>query len=138
VEMGRLFPDPDTDRARQLADLAVALLDAAGYQCGPAHTEVIMTPDVPRIVESQARLGGDKIPQIAQLATGFDPERGIFTALAGRAPAPAIPHAVGHIAYLALPAGLLRSVSGLDAVRDLDFVDTLSFPFSVGAGSRRP
>lgn len=132
VEAGHLFPEPDTAETRQVAALAVELLDAVGYDCGPAHTEVIVTGDGPRLVESQGRLGGDKIPQIAQLATGFDLERGIFAALAGRAPGPVTPKAVGHIAYLRLPQGVLRSVSGLDEVRGLPFVDTLSFPFSVG------
>ena len=132
VETGHLFPEPDTPETRQVAGLAVELLDVVGYECGPAHTEVILTEDGPRIVESQARLGGDKIPEIIELATGFDIKRGMFAALAGRAPHLDPPRSVGHIAYLSLPSGVLRSVSGLDAVRGLPFVDTLSFPFSVG------
>jgi biotin carboxylase len=132
VETGHLFPEQDTEQSRQVATLAVELLDATGYQCGPAHTEVIVTVDGPRLVESQARLGGDRIPRLAELATGFDMERGIFTALAGRTPRLDPPTAVGHIAYLNLPTGVLRSVSGLDEVHELDFVDTLSFPFSAG------
>jgi len=132
VELGHLFPEPYTAQTRQVAALAVELLDLVGYQCGPAHTEVILTTDGPRIVESQARLGGDKIPEIIQLAKGFDMKRGMFAALAGRAPRLDPAESVGHIAYLSLPNGILRSVSGLDKVRGLDFVDTLSFPFSVG------
>jgi biotin carboxylase len=132
VEFGHLFPEPDTTESRQVAALARQLLDAAGYQCGPAHTEVILTADGPRLVESQARLGGDKIPEIIQLARGFDIKRGMFAALAGRAPQPGPAKSVGHIAYLSLRSGILRSVSGLDKVRALPFVDTLSFPFSAG------
>ena len=132
AELGHLFPEPDTAETRAVAGLAVALLDAVGYQCGPAHTEVILTADGPRIVESQARLGGDKIPDIARLATGVDLRQEIFAALAGRPPRPARDAAVGHIAYLTLPTGVLRSVSGVDEARALDFVDTVSFPFSVG------
>jgi biotin carboxylase len=129
VETGHLFPEPDTG---QIAALATELLDIAGYQCGPAHTEIILTGHGPRIVESQARLGGDKIPEIIELATGFDIKRGMFAALAGRPPRMAAPKSVGHIAYLSFPAGVLRSVSGLDDVRGLDFVNTVHFPFSVG------
>ncbi|HZB51152.1 MAG TPA: ATP-grasp domain-containing protein, partial [Mycobacteriales bacterium] len=132
VEQGHLFGEPDTAGTRQVAALAVELLDAVGYQCGPAHTEVILTADGPRIVESQARLGGDKIPDIVELATGLDLRREIFAALAGRTPRPAPARAVGHIAYLSLPPGVLRSVSGVDEARALDFVHTVSFPFSVG------
>lgn len=132
VELGHIFPEPDTAETRAVAALAIELLDAVGYSCGPAHTEVILTGDGPALVESQARLGGDKIPQVAALATGFDMERGIFAALAGQAPRLDTPRKVGHIAYLSLPIGTLRAVSGLDEVRGLDFVDTLSFPFAAG------
>jgi biotin carboxylase len=132
VERGHLFGEPETAETRQVAALAVELLDAAGYQCGPAHTEVILTADGPRIVESQARLGGDKIPNIIELATGFDVKRAMFAALAGRTSRPDRGGLVGHIAYFSFPPGVLRSVSGLDAVRALDYVDTLSFPFAPG------
>ncbi len=132
VEMGHLFPEPDSDQTRQVAALAVTLLNAAGYRCGPAHTEVIVTADGPRIVESQARLGGDKIPVLVRLATGIDLEQEVFGALAGRVPPAPRSDSVAHIAYLDLPSGMLRAVHGLEAVRELDFVDSVSFPFEVG------
>ena len=132
VERGHLFGAPDTAETSRVAALAVELLDAVGYQCGPAHTEIILTGDGPRIVESQARLGGDKIPDIIRIAQGFDIKRAMFAALAGRAPGQCPTESVGHIAYLSFPSGSLRSVSGLDEARGLDFVDTLNFSFSVG------
>ncbi len=78
VEMGHVHPFEDEQMAAYIGETAIALLDAAGYMCGPAHTEVIWGPAGPRIVESQARLGGDRIPQLVQLSTGVDMERGIF------------------------------------------------------------
>ena len=78
VERGHLFGAAATEETSRVAALAVELLDAVGYQCGPAHTEIILTPDGPRIVESQARLGGDKIPDIIQIARGFDIKRAMF------------------------------------------------------------
>ena len=56
----------------------------------------------------------------------------MFGALAGRAPRPGPAESIGHIAYLSFPSGVLRSVSGVDEARGLDFVHTLNFPFSVG------
>jgi cysteine synthase A len=132
VERGHLFGASTTAETGQVAAHAVELLDAVGYQCGPAHTEIILTADGPRIVESQARLGGDKIPDIIEIAGGFDIKRAMFGALAGEAPRPGRATSVGHIAYLSFPCGTLRSVSGLEEVRALDFVHTLNFPFSVG------
>ncbi|WP_290057122.1 ATP-grasp domain-containing protein [Amycolatopsis solani] len=132
VERGHVHGEPETPETRQVAALAVELLDAAGYQCGPAHTEVILTDGGPRIVESQARLGGDKIPNLIEHARDFDVKRAMFAALAGRTSLPGATRKVGHIAYFSFPAGTLREVSGLDEVRALDFVDTLSFPFAPG------
>ncbi|MEV7092664.1 ATP-grasp domain-containing protein [Amycolatopsis sp. NPDC051045] len=132
VERGHLFGEPETPRTRQVAAIAVELLDAAGYQCGPAHTEVILTADGPRIVESQARLGGDKIPDLIAIARGFDVKRAMFAALAGRASVPEPGGSVAHIAYFSFPPGTLHRVSGLAAVRALDFVHTLHFPFAPG------
>lgn len=132
VERGHLFGEPETAETRAVAALAVELLDAVGYQCGPAHTEVILTADGPRIVESQARLGGDKIPDIIGHARGFDVKRAMFAALAGRTSLPEPGGSVGHIAYFSFPTGVLRSVTGLEKARALDYVDTLSFPFVPG------
>ena len=39
---------------------------------GVTHAEVRLTPDGPRLVELNCRLGGDFIPLLAQLATGVD------------------------------------------------------------------
>lgn len=62
VETGQLFPAPlPAETAADMGELVTALLDAAGHRFGPAHTEIILTADGPRIVESQARLGGDRI-----------------------------------------------------------------------------
>ncbi|MGW6685614.1 ATP-grasp domain-containing protein [Streptomyces sp. NPDC054961] len=39
-----------------------ALLDLAGHEFGPAHTEVVLTRTGPRIRECRTRLGGDRDP----------------------------------------------------------------------------
>ena len=62
------------------------MLTASGYCTGQAHTEVKLTPGGPRIVESQARHGGDNIPRLMALSTGFDTAGAIYDALAGRPP----------------------------------------------------
>jgi hypothetical protein len=117
VERGHLFGEPETAETREVAALAVELLDAVGYRCGPAHTEVIRTADGPHIIGH---------------ARGFDVKRAMFAALAGRASLPDPGGLVGHIAYFTFPTGILRKVSGLEEARALDYVDTLSFPFAPG------
>ncbi|MFG3702245.1 ATP-grasp domain-containing protein [Micromonospora sp. NPDC047620] len=49
-----------------------------GITHGMTHTEFRLTPQGPRLVEVNARLGGDFIPYLGQLATGID-----LTAVAG-------------------------------------------------------
>lgn len=132
VEAGHTHPAPAATGTEQMSELVVAMLNAAGYRTGPAHTELRLTPAGPRIIESQARLGGDRIPRLVELATGIDLERAVFAALAGRAPGARTRSDVALIHYFALPPGVLRSVGGLDAIRALPFVDELSFPFASG------
>jgi biotin carboxylase len=132
VEVGHAHPAPASVDAATIGALVVATLTVAGYRTGPAHTELRVTPSGPRIIESQARLGGDRIPRLVHLATGIDLERAVFAALAGRTPPARTTSRVAWIHYFSLPTGVLRSVEGLDAIRALPFVDELSFPFTPG------
>jgi len=85
-----------------LADPAVAeVLSAAhaavGLRDGWAHTELRLTAEGPKVVEINARLGGDLIPYLGQLATGVDPGLLAAATACGRAPvcAPALRRAAG-------------------------------------------
>jgi biotin carboxylase len=133
VETGHIHPAPLTAEQREaMEELVLALLDACGYRSGPAHTELIWTANGPRIVESQARLGGDRIPRLIELATGLDIEREIFRALAGRPPSPCRPTRTAGIRYLQLEPGRVHTVAGIERARALEFVDELVMPFDLG------
>ncbi|MGW2475151.1 ATP-grasp domain-containing protein [Streptomyces sp. NPDC001665] len=69
VELGHTFPStvPDAGRA---AALALEALDAIGFDFGPAHTEVKLTPRGPVLIEINARTGGDFIPDLVEQALG--------------------------------------------------------------------
>jgi biotin carboxylase len=47
--------------------------DALAFTDGMTHTEFKLTPDGPKVVEVNARLGGDMIPYLGQCATGIEP-----------------------------------------------------------------
>ncbi|MFE9255792.1 ATP-grasp domain-containing protein [Streptomyces sp. NPDC006879] len=133
IETGQLFPAPlPADTAAAAAGLVCALLDAAGHRFGPAHTELILTAQGPRIVESQARLGGDRIPHLIRIATGFDIEAAVFELLAGRTVEPGPAARVGAISFFQLEPGTVSRVEGLDAIRALPHVHDLHFPHRVG------
>ncbi|WNI18846.1 ATP-grasp domain-containing protein [Actinacidiphila sp. ITFR-21] len=127
VEIGHVHPAPlPADRERAIADLTTRFLTVCGYRFGPAHTEVIWTPRGPRIVESQARLGGDRIPRLVELATGLDIEQAIFTGLAGRPAEPPAPTATAIVRFFTFPPGRVDELRGLEAAGRLGYVDELT------------
>jgi biotin carboxylase len=70
-EIGHLVDGADPLlRDHRLLEVVAAAHAAVGYDTGWSHTELRLTPDGPKIVEINARIGGDRIPQVAELATG--------------------------------------------------------------------
>ncbi|MCJ0873506.1 ATP-grasp domain-containing protein [Streptomyces sp. AP-93] len=53
-----------------LAEYAFSVLDALGIKNGPAHTELKLTPEGPRLVETGARVCGAMLPLLTRAATG--------------------------------------------------------------------
>ncbi|MFE4699742.1 ATP-grasp domain-containing protein [Streptomyces sp. NPDC056738] len=133
VEVGHVHPAPLPGERRQaVEDLTEEFLTACGYRFGPAHTEVIWTPRGPRIVESQARLGGDRIPRLVELATGLDVEQAVFAALAGTPVRPPKATAAAAVRFFTFPPGRVDEIHGPDTVGGLDHVDELSIRLRPG------
>ncbi|MFE2341152.1 ATP-grasp domain-containing protein [Streptomyces sp. NPDC059431] len=133
VETGHVHPAPlSSPDESAIRTVVTGLLELAGHRFGPAHTEVILTAAGPRIVESQARLGGDRIPLLVEVATGFDIEAAVFRALAGEPVLVPDPVRTASIGFFRFPAGPLESVAGLEEVRALSYVHALHFPFTPG------
>jgi biotin carboxylase len=59
---------------------------ALGYADGITHTELKLTPAGPKLVEVNARLGGDLIPYLGLRATGVDPGRAAAAVACGQPP----------------------------------------------------
>lgn len=59
---------------------------ALGFEHGATHAEFKLTLDGPRLVELNARLGGDFIPYLGMLATGTDPSVAAASVAAGLVP----------------------------------------------------
>jgi len=57
-----------------------------GFTYGATHTEFRLTPAGPRLIEVNARLGGDLIPYLGRLATGTDPVLAAVRVAAGQRP----------------------------------------------------
>ncbi|WP_331621327.1 ATP-grasp domain-containing protein [Streptomyces sp.] len=73
VELGHVVPAPiGREDAEALHALVPRVLDALGVTFGPTHTEVVLTAQGPRVIETHIRLAGDDIPLLVHSATGVD------------------------------------------------------------------
>nr|WSX75882.1 ATP-grasp domain-containing protein [Streptomyces sp. NBC_00899] len=66
--------------------VAVAAVRALGVEYGVCHTEIRLTAGGPRVVEVNARMGGDMIGRLVELATGIQLARAAADIACRRAP----------------------------------------------------
>ncbi|GAB2585185.1 ATP-grasp domain-containing protein [Kribbella endophytica] len=59
---------------------------AIEFTDGVTHTEIMMTADGPKVIEINARIGGDMIPYLGLQATGADPGLAAAAVATGRTP----------------------------------------------------
>ncbi|HEY8373619.1 MAG TPA: ATP-grasp domain-containing protein [Pseudonocardiaceae bacterium] len=121
VELGhavpaRLSPDDEEAVLRCVHDF----LDAVDLRHGPAHTEIKLTADGPRVIESHGRPGGDRIMDLVQAACGVDIEAytigwaaGVLPALDGRPEA----HRAAATHFLRAEPGRVTGIEGVAEVR---------------------
>jgi biotin carboxylase len=72
----------------ELASVMRAAHEALGFTDGMTHAEYKLTPDGPRVIEVNARLGGDLIPYLGMRASGMDPGLAAAAVACGRRPEP--------------------------------------------------
>jgi biotin carboxylase len=78
--------DDDLLRDDAVLDLLYRSLDALRFHTGVSHTEFRLTRNGPRLVEVNARLGGDMIPYLGLLTRGVDVAMAAADVAAGRRP----------------------------------------------------
>ncbi|WNV85807.1 ATP-grasp domain-containing protein [Umezawaea sp. Da 62-37] len=86
-EIGHVVPAPDALAPPEVYDLVRKAHALAGLDDVVTHTEVRLGPDGPRIIELNARLGGDLIPYLGLLAHGVDLASAAADIALGDAPA---------------------------------------------------
>ncbi|QNP68697.1 ATP-grasp domain-containing protein [Streptomyces roseirectus] len=63
----------------ELRELTPKFLDAVGLTEGPSHSEFVLTPRGPRVLESHARLAGSGAPELVRRAFGLNLNRMFLT-----------------------------------------------------------
>ncbi|WP_405057917.1 ATP-grasp domain-containing protein [Kribbella sp. NBC_01505] len=87
-EIGHLVDATDPLLADdQLQQVLVDAHKAIAFTDGITHTEIMMTAYGPKIIEINARIGGDLIPYLGLQATGVDPGLAAAAVACGRQPA---------------------------------------------------
>ena len=120
VELAHVVPAPIAGAdAHSAACLTVRMLDAAGMVEGPAHTEIILTADGPRVVETHSRRGGDRIADLVDLVYGVDLERLAFQVVVEPVLVEPLPPARGAAAihFLTAEPGRVTAIAGLADAR---------------------
>jgi biotin carboxylase len=114
-------------RARVLA-LTTAALTALGVRHGVTHTEVKLTPDGPRIIEINGRLGG-YVADLVRRARGFDLVRAALTVALGRPYEPPRAvyrrHAFQYFLTPPMDAVALRRLDGVDRLGEVPGIQSV-------------
>jgi len=120
VESGHFQPANLTPPEREaLEGITAAAARVLGIETGPTHTEVMLTPAGPRIVEVGARLGGDYITSdLLPLSTGIDMVGLTLELALGQEPVIPEPFCRGAaIRYLWPRPGRITRIEGATAAR---------------------
>lgn len=135
VEMGHSQPSrlaaDDLDAIRDLAGRAAL---AVGIENGPAHAEIMLTKDGPKMVEIGARMGGDCITtHLVPLSTGVDMIRATIEIACGIEPDLAPKWDKGAaIRYFDVPCGVITAIDSVEDAKCIDGVKEIQFTKTVG------
>ena len=122
VEMGHSQPSRlSKTTIDTIKDLAVKAIRSVGINMGPAHVEMIVTAQGPKMVELGARMGGDCITtHLVPLSTGIDMVKATIDISLGLYPDIEPKFEQGSaIRYFQVCPGKIYSIEGINAARKI-------------------
>jgi biotin carboxylase len=127
----------EQDEQKAVLALATAAVAALGIEIGCLHTEVKFTPDGPRLIEVNGRVGGG-VPEMLERAAGIPLLELTLRIGLGeeiRVDGPVPTERIGYRFFLQPPAvsATVASIEGIDTVSDYPGVDTISVHQGPGA-----
>lgn len=135
VEMGHSQPSMlDVEKVEQIKDLACRAVKAVGIENGPAHVEIMLTEQGPKMVELGARMGGDCITtHLVPLSTGISMIEATIRVSCAETPDIERKFSKGSaIRYFNPPAGVIKSIDGVKEALSIEGVKEISFVKKVG------
>lgn len=84
VEIGHMIPAIlDSNTYTEIENHIIKVLDALNIRFGITHTEIMLTEEGPRVIETHVRAAGDDIPYLLQDSLGLDPLQYVVEQAAG-------------------------------------------------------
>lgn len=118
VELGHIIPARIADAEKSLITQFVKdFLSHLGVVCGPTHTEVKMTSQGLRVIESHDRTGGDRINELVKMAYGIDMKVLAFKQISGEKVAEYLNTNLKDsvaIQFFVAPLGQVQKIEGVD------------------------
>jgi biotin carboxylase len=137
-ETGFFIPaDVNSDDQSAVLALATSAIEALGVTTGCLHTEIKFTPEGPRVIEVNGRVGGG-VPEMLDRAAGVKLiELTLRVALGEqvKVDGPVATERIGYRFFLQPPAvsATVASISGVDVVSDHPGVDSITVHQGPGA-----
>ena len=135
VEMGHSQPSrlPEAS-VEAIKDLASRAVRAVGIKNGPAHVEIMMTKNGPRMIELGARMGGDCITtHLVPLSTGINMVECTIKLACGEEIDLEPKLSCGSaIRFFHAPCGRIKEIDGVDEAKAISGVKEISFTKGVG------
>ncbi|WP_176524031.1 ATP-grasp domain-containing protein [Priestia megaterium] len=134
VELGHSQPTQHS-YTHEIKKIAVEAVKAIGIKEGPAHVEIKITKQGPKIVEVGARLGGDNITtHLTPLSTGVDMVKACIEISLGIIPDLKRKKDQGAaVRYLEADKGVLTSLRGVKEALELPGVEQVSIVKKIGS-----
>jgi biotin carboxylase len=139
VEIGHDFPADLDDRDwNAVTKAALEAAAAVGLHWGPAHIEVKLSRQGPRIIEVNPRMAGGRIPHLIRYATGFDFAAAYVSNLAGRVSTfGKTEHGAASVRFVTVPEdGVLQGISGAETIENMDGIMDVKVTGGIGTRYR--
>ncbi|MBQ7288444.1 MAG: ATP-grasp domain-containing protein [Clostridia bacterium] len=135
VETGHTQPSrlPKED-VEKIKDLASRAVKAVGIENGPAHVEIMLTENGPKMIELGARMGGDCITtHLVPLSTGVNMIKAVIQIACGETPDLEPKFQKGSaIRFIDAPYGTIAKIQGIEHAKEIPGVIEIAFTKQVG------
>lgn len=135
VELGHTQPSQiDEKKIAQIERVAIKAVQAVGIDNGPAHVEIMLTTQGPKMIELGARMGGDCITtHLVPLSTGIDMIKATIDIALGNIPDITKKCDKGSaIRYLKAKCGCINNIVGIEQAKSSQGICNVCFTKKIG------